>query len=348
VRELAAALPRTLAAFPRKIAKRPVSLSLSPRARRRIVLALLVATALGSLYWFWFRDSSFVAVEKVEVTGLTSKDGPRIESALADAGERMTTLNIRLDDLEEVAAQFPVVGSIRVERDFPHGLRIAVTERRPAALVSVDGVPLPVAGDGTLLRGLQAPEGLPLVRMEKPVTEGRVTDEETLRALLVAGAAPGEFPQRIDRISEGAERGIVVELEEGPEILFGDADHAARKWAAATRVLADPEAQGATYIDVRLPERPVAGGLPVETIEPVAPAGDPVAPPAAPVDPAAPAIDPATGAPIDPATGAPIDPAAAAPTAPVEPAPAEPQAAQPDPVAPPASGTTGAVTSPQP
>ena len=44
------------------------------------------------------------------------------------------------------------------------------------------------------------------------------------------------------------------------------------KWIAATRVLADPEAAGATYIDVRLPGRPAAGGLPAATLA-LAPGG---------------------------------------------------------------------------
>lgn len=345
MRELAAALPRTLAQFPARIASRPVSLSLSPRARRRIVLAAIVAALLGSLYTLWFRDSSFVAVKSVEVTGVTSKDGPRIASALTAAGEDMTTLNIRVEELEEVAAQFPVVAGITVERDFPDGLRIAVTERVPVALVSIDGVPLPVTGDGMVLRGVQPGAGLPLLRTEKPVSDGRVTDPRTLRTLHVAGAAPAPFVERIERISEGPERGIVLTLEDGPEIVFGDADLAAQKWAAATRVLADPEARGASYIDVRLPERPVAGGLPVETIQPVAPAGDPVATPEA----AAPPVDPATGAAVDPAAGAHLDSAAAPADTGAQPLPAvPPEAAPPSATAPPAAGTTGAVTSPQP
>ena len=65
----------------------------------------------------------------------------------------------------------------------------------------------------------------------------------------------------------------MVELRDGPELIFGDATHVRAKWIAATRVLADPEAAGATYIDVRLPGRPAAGGLPAATLAPVAPAG---------------------------------------------------------------------------
>jgi cell division protein FtsQ len=292
------------------IGSRPLRPSFSPHTRRRLVLAAAVALVLGSLYHFWLRDSSLVAVNDVTVTGLTTKEGPRIRAMFEAVAEDMTTLHVRTEELEEAARAFPVVGSIHVEPDFPHGLRIEVEERPAAALVSVDGVPLPVAGDGTVLRGLRPPEGLPLLRMEKPATDGRVTDPQTLRALLIAGAAPAGFAQRIDRVGEGPEQGIVVELEDGPEVIFGDADYAIEKWTAAVRVLADADAAGATYIDVRLPERPVAGGLPVETIEPVAPAGEVIAPPVEAVPPEA--VAPETT--VDPATGAPVTDPGIAPT----------------------------------
>lgn len=277
--------------------------------RRTFLLAAVLIVASGALYHFWLRDSSLVAVNHVEITGLTSKDGPRIQGLLESVADDMTTLHVRTDELEEAASTFPVVGAIHVEPDFPHGLRIEITERPAAALVSIDGVPLPVAADGTVLRGLRPPEGLPLLEMEKPVADTRVSDPSTLRALLVAGAAPAGFPQRIDGMSEGPEKGIVVELEDGPEVIFGDADLAAEKWAAAVRVLADSDAAGATYIDVRLPDRPVAGGLPVETIDPIAPAGDVIAPPVEPVTPDATA--PVEDATIPPATT--TDPAATTP-----------------------------------
>lgn len=214
-------------------------------------------------------------------------------------------------------------------------------------------MPMPVAGDGTVLRGVRPPKGLPLLRTGKPTAGGRLTDEETLRALVVLGAAPTGLPQRVERVTEEPQRGIVLELENGPELYFGDADRADAKWIAATRVLADPDAAGATYIDVRLPERPVAGGLGVETIEPVAPAGEVIEVPQVPT-----AVDPVSGAPIDPATGAPVDPAATTPvdpaagaTAPTETAPPAatptptPTPAPPAQTAPPAT-QTGGVTSP--
>ena len=64
----------------------------------------------------------------------------------------------------------------------------------------------------------------------------------------------------------------MAELRDGPELIFGDDSRRRAKWTAAARVLADPEAEGAAYVDVRIPGRPAAGGLTAETAAPVAPA----------------------------------------------------------------------------
>jgi cell division protein FtsQ len=86
-------------------------------------------------------------------------------------------------------------------------------------------------------------------------------------------AAPAPLRRRIERVNEEPGRGLVVELRRGPDVVLGSAERLEGKWAAAARVLADPAARGASYVDVRLPERPVAGGLGAQTIAPAAPAG---------------------------------------------------------------------------
>ena len=77
----------------------------------------------------------------------------------------------------------------------------------------------------------------------------------------------------MESITARADDGLVATLSDGPELIFGDSSRARSKWIAAARVLADPEAEGATYIDLRQPDRPAAGGLPTSTVTPVAPAG---------------------------------------------------------------------------
>jgi cell division protein FtsQ len=56
--------------------------------------------------------------------------------------------------------------------------------------------------------------------------------------------------------------GLHVELRPGPRLDFGGAGRPRAKWVAAARVLSDPRAAGASYLDLRVPERPLAGTFP--------------------------------------------------------------------------------------
>ncbi len=273
---------------------------LPPRFRRWLLALLAAGLVLAAGYQFWLRDSTLVAVEDVSVTGLTTKDASRVRMALTSAAHSMTTLHVQEEELEEAVRAYPVVRAIEVRTDFPHGLAIHVVEHRPAALV--DG--LPVAGDGTILRGLPVEGKLPAISSRGNLHGNRLTDAAALHAARVAGGAPSALRPRLERVGLRSGDGIVVEVRDGPELIFGDATQVRAKWLAATRVLADPEAAGATYIDVRLPGRPAAGGLAVAPPEPVAPAETGLAaPPTAAVPPEA-GLDPATAqlAPPDTAT----------------------------------------------
>jgi cell division protein FtsQ len=263
---------------------------LPPRMRRRVLMVLAACLVLAAGFQFWLRDSSLVAVEDVKVTGLTTKDAPRVRAALASAAHTMTTLHVDQSGLERAIAAYPVVRALEVQADFPHRLEIHVVEHRPAALVGG----LPVAGDGTILRGLPVEGRLPEIDATGNLNGDRLSDPAALHAARVAGGAPAPLRGRLERIDVRSEEGLVVELRDGPELFFGDAKHVRAKWIAAVRILADPEAAGASYIDVRLPGRPAAGGLPAETLAPVAPAGS--AELAAPTEaaPTAPEVDPAT------------------------------------------------------
>jgi cell division protein FtsQ len=295
--------------------------TLPPKFRRRLLALLGAALLLAGGYQFWLRDSPLVSVEDVTVTGLTTKDAARVRAQLVSAAHTMTTLHVEKTELEQAIAAYPVVRSLEVRADFPHGLEIHVIEHRPAALVGG----LPVAGDGTILRGLPIEGRLPKIDVKDDLRGNRLTAPAALHAAGVVGAAPAPLRARLEQIEIRGRDGIVVELRDGPELIFGDATHVRAKWLAATRVLADPDAKGATYIDVRLPGRPAAGGLPATTLAPVAPAGaEQLAPPDTAVPPETAPVDPATEqlAPA-PSTGAPpTDPQSVPQTAPQSPEPA--------------------------
>jgi cell division protein FtsQ len=323
--------------------------ALSPRLKRRLLALLVLSLVFAAGYQFWLRDSSLVAVDEVKISGLTSADAQRVRMSLTSAAKGMTTLHIDQERLERAVEAYPVVRELRVSADFPHGLSVRVVEHVAAAMAVSDAGQVPVAGDGTILRGLPVEGKLPTVEVDGALGGDRLRDAGALRAAAVAGAAPGVLRGRIKEVTRRPEQGLVAELSDGPELIFGAPTQVPTKWAAAARVLADPEARGASYIDLRIPSRPAAGGLPAETVVPVAPAGMAPSQPTPPAEAVTP--DPSSALPTaDPSsqTGTAADPSAV-PTTPPPPATAPPQTTtptapppQPAPVAPSAGAEGGA------
>jgi cell division protein FtsQ len=253
--------------------------ALPPRARLAAVGMAVALAVLSGLYFLWLRDSSLVGVEHVRIAGVGGDDARRIEARLTAAARGMTTLHIDEDALREAVAAFPVVDSVHADADFPHTLRIVVSERVPVAALTAGRRSIAVASDGTLLPD-DRPRSLPAIPMRYLPTGSRLTNPGTLRALAIVAAAPAGLRARVAGVARG-KGGLRATLRGGGTVVFGGPNLLAAKWLVAAAVLRDPSARGARYLDVRIPRRPVAGGLP-------------------------PAIDPNTGERIDPTTGRPV------------------------------------------
>ncbi len=233
-----------------------------PRPRLRLVLILLAVALVLAGGWFWFRDSSLVAVKRVRVSGVSSgPDAAQIRSALVAAAHNMTTLDVRMDRLRTAVAAFPVVKDLRVSTQFPHGMRIAVVEQVPVAAVTIAGRQTPVAADGTLLRDLSGSSlaALPVIPVRALPGGTHLTEPDAVGAVRVLAAAPYAMIGRVSQITTDPAHGLVAQLRNGPSIYFGDTGRLTAKWAALVAVLADPGSAGAGYIDLTDPARPAAG-----------------------------------------------------------------------------------------
>ena len=204
---------------------------------------------------------------------MTSSDAARVRAAITSAARSMTTLHVDREALDRAVAGYPVVRKLEVAPDFPHGLSVHVIEYEPAAIAVSDAGRVPVAGDGTILRGVAVKGSLPTVEVEGALGTELLLDRTARGAAAVAGGAPAVLRARIEDVQRRSTDGYVAELRDGPELIFGAATRLRAKWAAAARVLADLEARGATYVDLRIPSRPAVGGLAATTVTPVAPAG---------------------------------------------------------------------------
>ena len=223
------------------------------------VLAALVVLglALGG-GWLWLRDSSLVAVKRVQITGVTGANAAQIRRALRASARTMTTLDVRTDQLRMAVSPYPIVRRLQVSTHFPHGLTIHVVEQNPVGAVVVDGRTIAVAGDGTLLTSVSA-TGLPTIPLKVPPGGTQVSDPTARGAVAVLAAAPPTLLEHISQVTTVSGHGLVAQLRDGPALYFGDATLLGAKWKAATAVLSDPGSAGAVYIDLTDPERPAAG-----------------------------------------------------------------------------------------
>jgi cell division protein FtsQ len=254
-------LPRMADALRRAAASVPLP-AWSPRLRRRLLLSALLCGLLALAYMSWFRDSSFVRVERVAVTGLSGTDAPRQRADLIAAAKRMTTLHVDQPALRHALGAGATVEAVRVTTDFPHGLRVDVVEKAPVAVLAYGSQRVAVGSGGVLLPGVEPiPRDLPAVDVGALPSGQRLGRGRARRLVAAAAAAPVALRARVGRLRELAGKGLVAYLDDGPQVILGSAADLDAKWTAAAAILADGESHGASYIDVRLPDRPVAGGL---------------------------------------------------------------------------------------
>ena len=237
--------------------------------RRHLALALLAGLLLLGAGWLWLRHSSLVAVEHVRIGGVSgqSPDAAAIESALERAAHGMSTLDVKTAALRDAVAGFEIVRSVQARPVFPHGLRIEVVEQPPVAALEAGGSRTAVAADGVALGPSLLGGSLPTVHAQAgaaailPLAGREVTGAVLRQELVALGAAPRPLAPLITGAYDGA-LGVTIMLANRVRAYFGDASVPHAKWLSLARVLADPSSRGASYVDVRVPERPAAGFAP--------------------------------------------------------------------------------------
>jgi cell division protein FtsQ len=229
-----------------------------PRLGRRGLAAVVALIAILAGAFFWVRQSAFVAVQTVTITGVTGPDAPEIRSALRGAALGMSTLDLDSRRLHQVVAPYPVVNGLRLSAHFPHGLRIEVAEQIPVAIVVAGGGRTVVSADGALLAHPHVVGLLPTISLPVAPAGTQLIGPGQADVRMLA-AAPYALLAKVATASRSTAHGLTVTLRDGPVVYFGDGSLLAAKWKSLVDVLADPSSAGASYIDVTDPARPAAG-----------------------------------------------------------------------------------------
>lgn len=226
--------------------------------RRRILLGAVALLVLWATYTLWIRNLPWFAIDDVTITGATTNER-QIKQAVEQAAQDMTTLHLKDDELRAAVAQFPTVSSMGASTSFPHTLHVTITERLPVAFIKVGTQRTPVSADGYLLRGASFnPKDLP--RIEGVASHGARLQGDAAAQAAILGATPTPIRDRVTSSSwDDQQGGVVLSLDGGPDLRFGDGSRARDKWTAAMAVLSSPEHGSPSYLDVSVPDRPVSG-----------------------------------------------------------------------------------------
>lgn len=229
-----------------------------PRARWIVLAVSLTALLVGG--WLWLRDSSLVRVDKVNVTGATGETRRGVERAITFAAREMTTLHFDEGALQAALKPYPIVKSVEVRTHPPDKVDVIVHQYTPVATVVLGGRDVPVAADGTVLDGSVA-AGVPPLATNRPPVGGEIRERAVLEEIRVLAGATAAQRATVERVQHGP-HGVELKFRgDAPMAYFGTGARARDQWVALRRVEADPASAGATYIDLRVPERPAAGGF---------------------------------------------------------------------------------------
>jgi cell division protein FtsQ len=254
-------------------------------ARWLVVAAVLGLVAAGG--YAALRASPVFAVRQVSVIGAKPKVATQVAAAARQLVAGKSLLAVDPGLLARQLAGLPAVRSVTVLRRFPHGLRIRVQAEVPVAVVSTGSGRFVLAASGRVLgpvdrTSASLPE-LGQITGAVPRPGGTATGSGLADQLAVAAALHGTRVTAIGISADG-----IAAIEGKTTLRLGDVTNLTEKLRLARAVLRASRAGGApapSYVDVSVPDHPVArsaGGDPTTGGSAV---GTPATPPAqGPVD----------------------------------------------------------------
>ncbi len=235
------------------------------RRRRRWAVAIgaVLALAVGGLTVL----SPLVGVSTVRVSGAPHTGAAAVRAA---SGLRKGQPLVRIDSARATARvrRLPWVSLVTLERRWPVGVVLTVTERAPAVVVACqDGGPagcLVDRGGRVLASAVDDPEAGTLPRLTGvPVAGGPGSDlaEQARGPLAVATALPNGLRALVAGVrGDGGEVSLDLRAPgrdaSPPVVRLGPPDRIPDKLTAAATVLARTSVNGVAVLDVRVPESP--------------------------------------------------------------------------------------------
>jgi cell division protein FtsQ len=242
-------------------ADRPGLARLLPSGRSLAIGFAIVAGA--ALLYVLARVTPMFALQRVEVSGAPPAVAAEVRAALAPL-QGKSLLALHGSDVESRLSSLTYVATASYDRDFPHTLRVVVRAERPVAIAR-RGAKAWLVSTGARVIAAVPPgthRSLPRIWLTgsgEPDVGSTIADAAGLRAVrALAVAQRSGFRMRVLNVKAKPHE-LTFQLPSGLQLLLGDVQAVRVKLAVAQRVLPQLRNGGYAYLDVSVPERPVAG-----------------------------------------------------------------------------------------
>jgi cell division protein FtsQ len=243
----------------------PVRRLRRPGPRTIIILAVVLVLAGAGTAWLLY-GSPWTRVERVSVTGTRVLTPAEVREA-ADVPLGQSLASVDTGAIERrLSRELPRIDTVDVVRDWPHGIRLEVTERTPVLVVQKGGKFVEVDDDGVRFATVsRAPKGVPALELS---VSSRGSSAASLRrfgesrlvreAVRVAGALPAAVARVTETVTVRSFDDISLELGDGRTVSWGSAEQGAAKARTITALM--KAAPGARHFDVSVPTAPASSG----------------------------------------------------------------------------------------
>ncbi|MCW5249309.1 MULTISPECIES: cell division protein FtsQ/DivIB [unclassified Streptomyces] len=237
----------------------------TPSLRTIVISALVLVLLAGGGVWVLY-GSDWLRVERVSVTGTRVLTPDEVRAAAgAPLGAPLVSVDTAAIEAR-LRRALPRIDAVSVERSWPDGIGVKVTERTPVLVMEKGGTFTEVDGKGVRFATVpKAPEKVPVLDLDVVRTGSaaaaarRFGEDRLVRAAVeVADTVPGKVAQRTRKIRVRSYDDIALELDGGRTVAWGSAELGEEKARTLTALMkATPKAR---HFDVSAPTAPASSG----------------------------------------------------------------------------------------
>ncbi|MCZ4098864.1 FtsQ-type POTRA domain-containing protein [Streptomyces sp. So13.3] len=232
------------------------------RARRAVLILLVLVTVLAAAGTWLVYGSSWLRAQHVTVSGTKVLTADEVRAAAAvPLGGPLASVDTGAVEHRLLAA-LPRIAEVTVERDWPHGIGLKVTERTPSAVLKSGEKFIEVDAEGVRFATVvTAPAGAPLVELtpdQSPSLLHFGTKSLLRAAVEVSASLPDSVRKDARVIRMRSYDSVTVELSGGRTVVWGSSEEGEQK--ASVLIALMKAAKNANRFDVSAPSAPAASG----------------------------------------------------------------------------------------